>query len=160
MKTTKILSRHGPLGRTLMVGGAVLAVGLAAGCGAATTPDAPATVTETVAPPTVTEVVTVKVSPAAPAPRSRPSAPVEPVVEETPSAGRISVPGVVGWDHQLAQDTMQAAGLYSLTEEDATGQGRLLLWDRNWTVVSQSPAAGMLVTEDTTILLRSKKDDE
>ena len=41
--------------------------------------------------------------------------------------GDITVPDVVGKDHQLAQDTMQAAGLYSLAEEDATGQGRLLI---------------------------------
>ena len=55
---------------------------------------------------------------------------------------------------------MQAAGLYSLAEEDATGQGRLLLYDRNWTVVSQDPTAGTLVSESQTITLRSKKDDE
>jgi beta-lactam-binding protein with PASTA domain len=74
--------------------------------------------------------------------------------------GKIRVPNVVGKDHQLAQDTMQAAGLYNLSEEDATGQDRLLLWDRNWTVVSQDPPAGTLVSEDQTIILRSKKDDE
>jgi hypothetical protein len=55
---------------------------------------------------------------------------------------------------------MQAAGLYALAEEDATGQGRALLFDRNWTVVSQSPSAGSKVSDDTTITLRSKKDDE
>lgn len=75
-------------------------------------------------------------------------------------SGSIRVPNVVGKDHQLAQDTMQAEGLYNLSEEDATGQGRLLLWDRNWTVVSQEPPAGTLVSEDHTIILRSKKDDE
>jgi beta-lactam-binding protein with PASTA domain len=74
--------------------------------------------------------------------------------------GDIAVPDVVGMDHQLAQDTMQAAGLYNLSEEDATGQGRLLLWDRNWTVVGQSPSAGAMVTEDQTIILSSKKDGE
>jgi beta-lactam-binding protein with PASTA domain len=76
------------------------------------------------------------------------------------SSGKIKVPDVEGIDHQLAQDTMQAAGLYNLAEEDATGQGRMLLIDRNWTVVSQSPAAGSMVSEDQTITLRSKKDDE
>lgn len=81
-------------------------------------------------------------------------------VEESAPPGAITVPDVVGLDHQLAQDTMQAAGLYSLAEEDATGQGRLLVWDRNWTVVSQSPAAGTAVNEDTTITLSSKKDGE
>lgn len=72
----------------------------------------------------------------------------------------ITVPDVVGEDHQYAQDTMQAHGLYNLSEEDATGQGRMLIWDRNWTVVEQEPAAGECVSEDTTIILHSKKDDE
>lgn len=72
----------------------------------------------------------------------------------------IRVPSVVGKDHQLAQDTMQAAGLYNLAEEDASGQDRMLLIDRNWTVVSQTPSAGTRVSEDKTIVLRSKKDGE
>jgi hypothetical protein len=80
--------------------------------------------------------------------------------EPEPAPAKIRVPNVVGIDHQLAQDTMQAAGLYNLAEEDATGQGRMLLWDRNWTVVSQDPPAGDMVSPDTTIVLRSKKDDE
>jgi beta-lactam-binding protein with PASTA domain len=79
----------------------------------------------------------------------------------TPASHRhIQVPDVVGWDHQAAQDRMQAAGLYNLDEEDATGQGRLILWDRNWTVVWQSPAAGTLVSAETLIVLYSRKDDE
>jgi len=40
------------------------------------------------------------------------------------------------------------------------GDSRLLLVDRNWTVVSQSPPAGTKVNEDQTIVLRSKKDGE
>ncbi len=80
--------------------------------------------------------------------------------EQPAASGSIEVPNVVGLDHQLAQDTMQAAGLYSLAEEDATGEGRLLLFDRNWTVVSQDPPAGTTVSEDRTIILHSKKDDE
>ena len=72
----------------------------------------------------------------------------------------ITVPDVVGKDHQLAQDTMQAAGLYNLVEEDATGQDRMLLWDRNWTVVGQDPPGGTTVSEDAVITLRSKKDGE
>ena len=70
------------------------------------------------------------------------------------------VPNVVGVNHQLAQDTMQAAGFYFLTEEDATGQGRLLVLDRNWVVVSQVPAGGTTVPLETKILLRSKKVGE
>lgn len=76
------------------------------------------------------------------------------------ASGCITVPNVVGKDHQLAQDTMQGAGLYALDEEDATGQGRVLLLDRNWTTVAQKPAAGSCVSEDTTILLSAKKDGE
>ncbi|WP_233243802.1 PASTA domain-containing protein [Paraconexibacter algicola] len=85
----------------------------------------------------------------------------EPDPEPTDDGGDcITVPAVQGKDHQLAQDTMQAAGLYLLDEEDATGQGRMLIIDRNWTVVEQRPAAGACVDADTTILLRSRKDGE
>jgi hypothetical protein len=70
------------------------------------------------------------------------------------------VPNVVGVNHQLAQDTMQAAGFYYLTEEDATGKDRLLIVDRDWVVVSQSPAGGTQALLDTKILLRSKKIGE
>lgn len=70
---------------------------------------------------------------------------------------RVRVPNVVGLNHQAAQNRMQAVGLFMLDEEDATGQGRMLLYDRNWVVVSQSPRAGARVPEDRTILLRAKK---
>lgn len=76
------------------------------------------------------------------------------------SSAKIRVPDVVGKDHQRAQDTMQAAGLDNLAEEDATGQDRALVVDRLWTVVSQSPKAGTIVDEDRPITLRSKKDHE
>jgi hypothetical protein len=82
-----------------------------------------------------------------------------------PSAVRPSVqvgvvPNVVGLNHQLAQDTLQAAGFYYLTEQDATGQGRLLINDRNWVVVSQQPAGGTRSAPGTKIILRSKKIGE
>jgi hypothetical protein len=75
-------------------------------------------------------------------------------------SGSITVPNVVGHDHQLAQDEMQAAGLYLLQEQDCTGQDRLLLYDRNWTVVEQDPPAGTKVGENDTITLCSKQDEE
>lgn len=56
---------------------------------------------------------------------------------------------MVGKDHQLAQDTMQAAGFYMLMEEDASGQDRLLMLDRNWTTVRQRPKAGRSTHEST-----------
>jgi hypothetical protein len=81
-------------------------------------------------------------------------------VSDTSGGRSITVPAVVGHDHQLAQDEMQAAGLYLLQEEDCTGQDRVLIWDRNWTVVDQDPPAGSQVNEDAAITLCSKKDWE
>jgi len=75
-------------------------------------------------------------------------------------SGGIVVPNVVGLDHQAAQDALQGEGLWLLDEEDCTGQGRMLLFDRNWEVVSTDPPAGTHVDEDTTITLCSKKQGE
>jgi beta-lactam-binding protein with PASTA domain len=77
-----------------------------------------------------------------------------------PPAKLIKVPAVTGLNHQTAQNTMQAAGLFDLREKDATGQGRLLIWDRNWVVVRQTPPAGRRVHPDTVVTLYSKKIGE
>ncbi|WP_090074522.1 hypothetical protein [Lentzea flaviverrucosa] len=61
--------------------------------------------------------------------------------------------------HQTAQDTMQKAGLFLLTEEDASGQGRLLVNDRNWKTTKQSVTAGEVVDCNTKILLSAEKID-
>jgi hypothetical protein len=74
-----------------------------------------------------------------------------------PSGTTAVLPNVVGMNHQTAQDTMQAHGFWRLREEDATGQHRLLILDRNWVVVSQQPRGGSRVPLDTSVLLRSKK---
>lgn len=77
------------------------------------------------------------------------------------SGGRgITVPNVVGLDHQAAQDALQGEGLYDLDERDCTGQGRALLFDRNWEVVSTDPPAGEAVSEDDKITLCSVKQGE
>ena len=47
--------------------------------------------------------------------------------------------------------------LYRLREEDATGQGRLLVVDRNWTTTAQNVEAGSQVPCDTVIVLSAKK---
>ncbi|WP_202806476.1 PASTA domain-containing protein [Kribbella catacumbae] len=105
-------------------------------------------------PPTVT--VTASVTPPAPPSQQPPSEPTTP-----PTTARSAVvPAVVGLNHQLAQDTMQAAGFYYLTEVDATGKGRLLVNDRNWVVVSQSPVGGATAAHDSKIVLSSKKIGE
>jgi hypothetical protein len=124
------------------VAGALTAL-VVAGCG--TTP--PATTTVTV-PAATTPAAT---EPAATEPAATTSAPAEKTC---------TVPNVVGMIHQTAQDTMQAAGLYKLREQDATGQGRVLALDRNWTTTAQTPAAGQVVPCDTEVLLSAKKTGE
>jgi hypothetical protein len=130
---------------------AVAGLLLLAGCGGGSSETQTVTVQQTVSAAPVTTTVE-----AQPVPEPTSEATTEAVEDE----GSIEVPNVVGMDHQLAQDTMQASGLYYLDEEDATGEGRMLLFDRNWTVVEQRPAAGTMVGADQRILLRSKKDDE
>jgi hypothetical protein len=102
-------------------------------------------------------------------PPDTPSASASPAVSKTPSAKssappspitKIRVPNVIGENHQEAQDTMQRAGLYGLAEKDATGQGRALVWDRNWQVVRQHPKPGTRVAPDQTITLYAKKIGE
>ena len=82
------------------------------------------------------------------------------VAAEQSGGGDIVVPDVTGLDHQAAQDALQGEGLWLLDEEDCTGQGRMLLFDRNWEVVSTDPPAGTRVSEDTAITLCSKKQGE
>ncbi len=60
----------------------------------------------------------------------------------------ITVPNLVGEDLQLAQDTMQAAGLYSLRSHDASGRGRFQVVDRAWKVCDQTPPGGSKVAGD------------
>jgi hypothetical protein len=55
---------------------------------------------------------------------------------------------------------MQAAGFYLLDDQDATGQGRFQVYDRNWVVTRQSPTAGRKVSLDTKITLYAKKIGE
>jgi hypothetical protein len=74
-----------------------------------------------------------------------------------PAARRKRVPNEVGKNHQAAQDDLQAHGFYNLRERDCSGRGRLLLWDRNWKVVRQSPKAGTRASTSTAITLCSVK---
>ena len=137
--------------------GLVVAVGFAA-CGSDSSDEA-AGPAETVTVVEKTKTVTERAKPA-PKPKPAPDAAEPEPADASEGGGQIKVPNVVGQDHQLAQDTMQAAGLYMLDEKDATGQGRVLLVDRNWTTVAQSPAPGAMVSSDTTITLSAKKDGE
>jgi hypothetical protein len=117
----------------------VLGTGLAAcGAGPAGSPASTATTVATGAETTTS---------AAPAPTSEP-------------AKRVKVPDVSGMNHQAAQDTMQKAGLYNLREVDGTGQGRMLVIDRNWVQTGQDPAAGTEVPADAVITLTAVKYDD
>ncbi|HEX7304528.1 hypothetical protein [Lentzea sp.] len=95
------------------------------------------------------------------APTAAPVQPTTPAAATTaapaPAVKTCTVPNVVGLIHQTAQDTMQKAGLFYLTEEDASGQGRLLVNDRNWKTTKQSVAAGEVVDCNTKILLSAEK---
>ncbi|MCP2250615.1 PASTA domain-containing protein [Lentzea aerocolonigenes] len=71
-----------------------------------------------------------------------------------------AVPNVVCLDLQKAQDTLQAAGFYLLGSEDATGQRRQQLVDRNWVVVSQSEPPGSTPDPKTKITLGAVKFGE
>lgn len=133
----------------LFISGVAAAGLFVAGCGSST--DGGEEATKTV----VTVVKETVVERPAEKPRPKPAA-----SKPKPAANLIEVPNVVGENHQYAQDTMQAAGLYMLDERDATGQDRMLIWDRNWVVVSQNPPAGTMVDENTTITLSSKKEGE
>lgn len=73
------------------------------------------------------------------------------------AAKRVKVPDVSGMNHQDAQDTMQKAGLYNLREVDGTGQGRMLVLDRNWVQTGQDPVAGTEVPADAVITLTAVK---
>ncbi|MFC6090558.1 serine/threonine kinase [Saccharothrix lopnurensis] len=98
---------------------------------------------------------------AAPLTATPPPLPPATTAEAAPATPKTcTVPNVVGLVHQTAQDTMQAAGLFFLHEEDATGQGRLLVVDRNWTTTAQSISAGEVVDCATRIVLSAKKIGE
>ncbi|MGH3943178.1 MAG: PASTA domain-containing protein [Pseudonocardiaceae bacterium] len=71
-----------------------------------------------------------------------------------------TVPNVLCKDLQSAQDALQAADFYNLRSEDATGQDRQQLVDRNWVVVSQSVEPGAKPDTSTDIMLGAVKFGE
>ncbi|UOX84498.1 PASTA domain-containing protein [Amycolatopsis sp. FBCC-B4732] len=89
-----------------------------------------------------------------------PGAPGPPTVVKTATsapAPLVKVPDVSGMNHQDAQDAMQRAGLYNLREVDGSGQGRMLVIDRNWVQTGQDPAPGTEVRADAVITLTAVK---
>ena len=76
-------------------------------------------------------------------------------VEET-----FTMPNLVGWVLQDAQDKLQSLGAYTLDQEDARGLERLQVLDSNWKVCSQKPRARAVVPVSTTVVLASVKLSE
>ncbi|MFI5702371.1 DUF3761 domain-containing protein [Streptomyces xanthochromogenes] len=72
-------------------------------------------------------------------------------------ARTVAVRNFVGMGLQAAQDAAQADGIRKLDSTDATGQGRSQLWDRNWTVCAQTPAAGSSMSADATLTFDTVK---
>ena len=70
------------------------------------------------------------------------------------------LPNLMCFDLQEAQDSLQTAGFWKFTTEDASGEGRNQVVDRNWTVVGQRPGPGPNMPKSTEILLRALKDDD
>ena len=127
---------------------------LLAGCGAAGDAATPVvTVTATEPAPTVT--ATKSAPPATPTGEEASTRANKPAVAE-----RRTLPDVVGMNLQEAQDTLQAAGFYLISDRDATGQGRFQVFDRNWVVTQQKPAGGRKVPIDALIVLYAKKYGE
>lgn len=79
---------------------------------------------------------------------------------KAPAVEKAVLPNVVGMNLQEGQDTMQAAGFYFLDDQDDTGQHRFQIYDRNWVVTRQVPAAGRRVPITTKVVLWAKKIGE
>jgi hypothetical protein len=69
------------------------------------------------------------------------------------------MPDVLCMNLQDAQDAIQNAGVFFSRSDDATGQGRMQIVDRNWVVVGQDPAPGDPVGEFEAVLSVVKTDE-
>lgn len=104
--------------------------------------------TTTVPPPTTTVPPTTSAPPVTTFPPGTTAPP--------PTAGPSLMPNVVCLNLQLAQDTIQAAGVFFSRSEDATGQGRFQVLDSNWIVVGQTPVPGTPIGEGDALLAAVK----
>lgn len=75
------------------------------------------------------------------------------------AAAEAIMPNVVCMNLQTAQNTIQAAGVFYSRSSDATGRGRMQVNDRNWIVVSQTPAPGTPFGEGEAVLSVVKLDE-
>jgi hypothetical protein len=81
-------------------------------------------------------------------------------VKKVKKAASFVMPRLAGHNLQAAQDQLQSLGSYLLHEEDASGQGRYTVLDRDWRVCSQLPEAGAKVLKTHIVVLRAVKQAE
>ena len=74
-----------------------------------------------------------------------------PPTTQAPKAPSI-MPNVVGMNLQAAQDLIQTTGVFFSKSVDCTGRDRMQILDRDWQVVSQTPAAGAEFGENEAVL--------
>jgi hypothetical protein len=93
-------------------------------------------------------------APTAEAPTPETVAPVVPQIRPVDDVEDTGVmPDVMCLDLQLAQDTIQAAGVFLSDSRDAIpGLDREQMWDRHWQVVAQWPTPGTPVGETEAML--------
>jgi len=87
-----------------------------------------------------------------------PSSPGAAAINPAPAVLSV-MPDVVCQNLQDAQDEIQRAGVFFSRSDDASGQARSQVIDRNWVVVAQTPAAGESVGKMEAILSVVKTDE-
>lgn len=85
--------------------------------------------------------------------------PVAPTTAPAPEPVAVMPDIACGTDLQLAQDLVQEAGIFFSRSEDATGQDRSQVMDRNWTVVAAEPPAGTPIGEDEAVFYVVKDEE-
>lgn len=70
------------------------------------------------------------------------------------------MPDLICMGLQDAQNEIQDRGVFFSRSEDATGDGRRQIWDRNWIVVAQDPEPGAGIGENEAVLYVVKNDED
>ncbi|MFG2494054.1 DUF3761 domain-containing protein [Streptomyces caniferus] len=72
----------------------------------------------------------------------------------------ITVPDYTGRNLQAAQDAAQGEGIHLLKSRDLSVRHRMQVWDRNWQVCDQEPAAGSVMRDTETLTFAVVKTGE
>ena len=97
---------------------------------------------------TATTAVAATVAPTTLAPTTAAPAPTAAPTTAAPATTVPAImPEVVCMNLQDAQNKIQENGVFFSDSFDASGEGRMQINDSNWIVVSQTPAAGSIITE-------------